>query len=198
MNSLVSTLLNPNPVGILARNLTESSKILQCTFGNMPLSSKCTTHFRWSFIFSTDGLYILPGSNFVPFEEVKVPVSKSADFFLLSAPWRILEDLGWLGFMECLHWNIIFLYGNKNSVRGLRLGISFLQAQGHISWVQGTSIRISECLWEQVWRGAKAKARVTEEWPPVNSRPAVIVHNRMIQRFSDFPNCLTLFHRCQD
>ena len=27
-------------------NLPESSKILQCTFGNMPLSSKCTVHFR--------------------------------------------------------------------------------------------------------------------------------------------------------
>ena len=37
----------------LARNLPESSKIHQCIFGNMPLSSKCTMHFRWSFIFST-------------------------------------------------------------------------------------------------------------------------------------------------
>ena len=32
----------------------------------------------------------LPGSNFAPFEEVKVPVSN-------NAPWRILKDLGWLG-----------------------------------------------------------------------------------------------------
>ena len=36
-------------------------------------------------------LLILP-----PFEEVKVPVSNSADFFLKSVPWRILQDLGWL------------------------------------------------------------------------------------------------------
>ena len=42
----------------------------------------------------------LPGSNFAPFEEVKVPVSNSADFFQKSAPWRILEDLGWLGLSE--------------------------------------------------------------------------------------------------
>ena len=53
-----------DPLGILARNLPESSKIHQCTFGNMPLSSKCTMHFCWSFIFSTYGLYFLPGSNF--------------------------------------------------------------------------------------------------------------------------------------
>ena len=26
-------------------------------------------------------MYFLPGSNFAPFEEVKVPVSNSADFF---------------------------------------------------------------------------------------------------------------------
>ena len=88
---------NPNPLGILARNLPESSKILQCTFGNMPLSSKCTMHFRWSFIFSTYGLYFLPGSNFAPFEEVKVPVSKSADFFPKRCP---LEDLGLLGWIH--------------------------------------------------------------------------------------------------
>ena len=56
-------------------------------------------HFRWSFIFSTYGLYFLPGRNFAPFEEVKAPVSNSADLFFLKkrAPLRILEDLGWLG-----------------------------------------------------------------------------------------------------
>ena len=75
------------PLGILARNFHESSKILQCTFGNVPLSSKCTLHFRWSFIFSTYGLYFLP-------------VSKSAEFFPKSAPWRILEGLGWLGLKQ--------------------------------------------------------------------------------------------------
>ena len=77
-----------NPLGILARNLPESCKILQCTFGNIPLYSKHTMHFRWSFIFSTYGLYVLPGSTFAPFEEVKVPVSNSAEFFI-SAPWKI-------------------------------------------------------------------------------------------------------------
>ena len=40
-------LFNPNPRGILARNLPESSKILQCTFGNMPLIFK----MHWSCIF---------------------------------------------------------------------------------------------------------------------------------------------------
>ena len=57
-------------------------------------------HFRWSFIFSTYGLYFLPGSSFAPFEEVKVPVSNSAELFQKSAAWRILEDLGWLGFLK--------------------------------------------------------------------------------------------------
>ena len=65
INSLILT-----PLGILARNLPESSKIHKCTFGNMPSSSKCTMHFRWSFIFSTYGLYFLPDSIFAPFEEV--------------------------------------------------------------------------------------------------------------------------------
>ena len=46
------------------------------------------------------GLYFLPCSNFAPFEEVKVPVSDSADFPQKSAPWRTLEDLGWLGLMS--------------------------------------------------------------------------------------------------
>ena len=86
--------LNPYPLGILARNFPDSSKILQCTFGNMPLSSKWTMHYRWAFIFSTYGLYFLPGSNFAPFEEVKVPVSNSAEFFKKSAPWRIWG--GWV------------------------------------------------------------------------------------------------------
>ena len=79
-------IINHNPLGILARNLPESSKILQCTFGSMPLhvSSTCTMHFRWSFIFSNYGLYFLPGSNFAPFKEVKVPVSNSAEFVPLE------------------------------------------------------------------------------------------------------------------
>ena len=61
-------IFNPNPLGIPTRNIPESSKIHQCTFGTMPLTSKCAMHFRWSFIFSTYGLYFLPGSNVVPFQ----------------------------------------------------------------------------------------------------------------------------------
>ena len=50
-------------------------------------------HFRLTFIFSTYGLHFLAGSNFAPFQEVKVPVSNSVDFFFQkSVPW-ILEDL---------------------------------------------------------------------------------------------------------
>ena len=44
-------------------------------------------------------MYFLPGSYFVPFEEVKVPVSNSAFPPQKSAPLRILEDLGWIGFL---------------------------------------------------------------------------------------------------
>ena len=87
----VLVFLNPNPLGILARNRPESSKIRQCTFGNMPLSSKCIMHFRRSVIFSTYGLYFLPGSNFAPF------VSNSVEIFPKKCPLEILQDLGWLG-----------------------------------------------------------------------------------------------------
>ena len=51
-------------------------------------------HFRWSFIFSTYGLYSLPGSNFAPFEEVKVPVSNSDEFFQKKCPF---ENFGGFG-----------------------------------------------------------------------------------------------------
>ena len=42
-------------------------------------------------------MYLFPGSNFAPFEQVKVPVSNSAEVFQKGAPWRILVDLGWVG-----------------------------------------------------------------------------------------------------
>ena len=58
--------INPNPLGILARNLPASSKTHQCTFGKMPSSSKCTMHFRWFFIYSNYGLYFLPGTVMLP------------------------------------------------------------------------------------------------------------------------------------
>ena len=92
----------------LNRNLPEFSKIIQCTFGNMPLSSKCTMHFRWSFIFSTRRLYFLPGSNFAPFEEVKVPFSNSADFYSQKVPFwgfrvvRVNPQMNFLGYVDQL------------------------------------------------------------------------------------------------
>ena len=55
---------------------------------NMPLFTKCTGH-AFSLIFHIQYLWpvlLLPGSNFAPFEEVKVPVSKSDEFFPKSAP----------------------------------------------------------------------------------------------------------------
>ena len=63
-------------------------------------------YFRWSFTFSTYGLYCLPGSNFAPFEEVKVLVFNSAplNFSKKSATWRILMDLGWLGLNNTELW----------------------------------------------------------------------------------------------
>ena len=43
-------------------------------------------------------MFFLPGSNFAPFEDMKAPVSNSADFLSQKrANWRILMDLGWLG-----------------------------------------------------------------------------------------------------
>ena len=100
------TFIITNHLGILARNLPESSKILQCTFGNMPYRQNAPMHFRWSFIFSTYGLYFLPGSNFSTFEEVKMPVSYSADFFSKKVTlWGFWEDLRWSG--------LLHMYTNK-------------------------------------------------------------------------------------
>ena len=61
-------------------------------------------HFRSSFVFSTYGLYFLPGSNFDPFEEVKVPVSNSAEFFQNCAP---LVDFGGFGVARVNHYIFI-------------------------------------------------------------------------------------------
>ena len=77
-------------------NPPKSSKILQCTFGNMPLSSKCTMHFRWSFIFSTCGLYFLPGSNFGPLESTSF---QRCWIFPKKCP---LEDFGGFGVVRVL------------------------------------------------------------------------------------------------
>ena len=59
----------------------------------MPVSSKCTMHFRLSFTSSSYGPYFLPGHNFAPFEEMKVLASYSVDFVPKKCP---LEDLGWI------------------------------------------------------------------------------------------------------
>ena len=56
---------------------------------------------------STYGLYFLPGSNFATFEEVRVPVSNSAEYFKKSAPWMILEDFGWLGLNKIMSNNML-------------------------------------------------------------------------------------------
>ena len=52
-------------------------------------------HHAFSLIFHIQrlgmyGLYFLPGSNFASFEEVKVPVSNSAEFFQKSG------GFGWI------------------------------------------------------------------------------------------------------
>ena len=60
-------------------------------------------HFRWSFIFSTYGLYVymyvyfLPGSNFAPFEEVKVPVSNGAEFVKKKCHLEDFDGFGVVG-----------------------------------------------------------------------------------------------------
>ena len=72
-------------------------------------------HFRWSFIFSTYGLYFLPGSNVAPFEEVKVPVSNSANCF----PKKFhLKDFDKFGVVRVKELDISFqsLQGNLFSV----------------------------------------------------------------------------------
>ena len=47
------------------------------------------------------GLYFLPGSNFAPFEEVKVPVTNSAYFLQKKVPLGgFCQDLWWLGLNE--------------------------------------------------------------------------------------------------
>ena len=64
-------------------------------------------YFRTSFIQHLHySLYCLPGSDFAPFEEVKVPVSNSAKFSQKSAPWRILEDFGWFGIIYHVKYNV--------------------------------------------------------------------------------------------
>ena len=83
--------VNPDPLGILARYLPESSKIHHIS----ALLETCPyLHDAFSLIFHIQhlcyGLYFLPGSNFAPFEEVKLPVSNSADLFTLTAIWSII------------------------------------------------------------------------------------------------------------
>ena len=73
-------------------------------------------HFRWSFIFSTYGLYFLPGSNIAPFQDVKVQVSNSAAF----SPWRI-----WGGWDEWL-FNLLFAFVYFSAIPE-RIKISFFK-----------------------------------------------------------------------
>ena len=72
--------INPNyPLGILARNLLNPLKSSSTLLETCPYLKKCSMHFRWSFS-ALYGLYFLPGSSFAAFEEVKVPISNSAEF----------------------------------------------------------------------------------------------------------------------
>ena len=107
---------------ILARNLPEYSKIHQYTFGNMPLSSKCTMHFRWSFIFSIYGLYFLPGSNFAPFEErckyqfpTSLNISKKVPLVGFLRIWR------WLGLINDLHQKECKNHRTRKNIRPINL-----------------------------------------------------------------------------
>ena len=92
MNSLVSTIINPNPLKLFWQgtlpNPPKSSSALLETCPYLQNAPHIFVDLSYSALM---GCTSWPGSNFAPFEEVKVPVSKSADFFLLSAP---LEDFG--------------------------------------------------------------------------------------------------------
>ena len=91
----------------------------------MPLSSKCTGmhNFHWSFIFSTYGLYFVPGSNFAPFKEEKVPVSNSAEFFQKECP---LEDFGGFGGGLCWMLDIIISLKPLHTIGKVSLNASIL------------------------------------------------------------------------
>ena len=139
--------LNPNPLEILARNLPESSKILQCTFGNMPLhvhvhvhvSSKCTMHFRWYFIFSAYGLH------FLPFDEVKVPVSISGEFY----PKGPLDDFGGFGVVRVkelhnvwmyINWEWCILQMSESIIHAVAI-LVYIYMYPHVSDIQETCVQ---------------------------------------------------------
>ena len=92
-------------------------------------SSKCTMHFRWSFIFSTYGLYFMPGSNFAAhlmrwkyqFPTVlnfskKVPLGAEAAqaFMGPSAEFELIQFWEFFIHWICQHWHNIIYHKEKN------------------------------------------------------------------------------------
>ena len=66
-------------------------------------------HHAFSLIFHIQ--YFLPGINFAAFEEVKVPVSNSAEFFQKSGP---MKDFGGFGVVRVKFKDVlpVFFYSN--------------------------------------------------------------------------------------
>ena len=101
--------LKPKPLGILAigtfLNPPKSSSALLETCPYLQNEPCMFVDLSYSALMACTGTSChLPGSNFAPFEKVKlkVPVSNSVEFSPKSAPWtwrilEILEDFGWLG-----------------------------------------------------------------------------------------------------
>ena len=125
----------------------------------MPDSSKCTVHFRWSFIFSTYSLYFLPGRNFAPLEEVKVPLSKSAEFFPKSGPWGILQDLGWFG-LNCTYSLKFTIVTNRTEFptwHGIRVHVKAKHSDWKLLAHYAEPTGICDPLWEKVIYVTKIK-----------------------------------------
>ena len=93
-------------------------------------SSKCTMYFRRSFIFSTSGLYFLPCSNFALFEEVKVPVFNSADYFQKKVP---LWGFGVV--MVLIHTKCVQLLQNYCPVVNSIFNVRYLLFNAFVYWL---------------------------------------------------------------
>ena len=97
IRSIYFTFINPNPLGILARNLPESSKLIKCTFWKHALTLIFKMHHAFSLIFHIQHLMACTSCQAVilpHLKRVKVPVSNSAEFFQKKCP---LEDFGGFG-----------------------------------------------------------------------------------------------------
>ena len=110
------------------------------------LSSSLIFHIRHFFY----GLYFLPGSNFAPFEEVKVPVSNSAECFQKTAPWRILDDKGVAPFLNC-PWGCVRYPGIRIPVRHCHYLVPFFGSNYPLNdfpkiwlYISATSMEVSD------------------------------------------------------